>query len=65
MPDLMLGVHAARFKGVLEHYEVKIWLAAMDLDVSDVEASPTAKALEGTQFAFNQQAHTYAERVHT
>ncbi|CAE7491913.1 SCN4A [Symbiodinium sp. CCMP2456] len=25
------------FKTILQHYEVKIWLAAMDLDVSDVE----------------------------
>jgi hypothetical protein len=25
------------FKSILKDYEVKIWLAAMDLDVSDVE----------------------------
>ena len=28
-----------RFKHILQHYEVKIWLAAMDLDVSDIEES--------------------------
>jgi len=25
------------FKNILDDYEIKIWLAAMDLDVSDVE----------------------------
>ena len=41
-PEVPIYLFPARpkfqeFKSILDDYEVKIWLAAMDLDVSDVE----------------------------